>query len=902
MQDTVTYSHPCKRYAGKRFLLDTWEQIYHKYLQQTQFHTHGIMSKTTLRCYKPKYILLSGCTPLNQCLCDYCENCELLRRALVAVGVIGIPSNKYTSVESTLCDLRMGQFGTDYEFCMHKCISRQCEHCGKDKLGDVIRRMNENLLTTNRSLTWHRWKSIEGRAPQKCPIKGTLRAAVNEFLEIVEKISEHLFRANWHRNIFQYIKNRITSGYVLQVMDFAMNFNNRYQDEVQSAFWGGTQTTIHGTINFFRCLTEGCNEVVTLSLVHITDDTHHDSFLVRAVQNLTFRYLVEIGVPLDLIIQFCDNCSSQYKSRRPFAELARLALEIIRVYFGEKHGKSHADALFGRLKAWMSYKIKARHFVVTDAYDFYKYCREFYQTPTPAPGCCQHYRVEFQFIRPSDVRRHQDCDLDRRVEHTQDYYSVRNTDQPLQLKVRKVPCLCPPCIEDDGRECLNAEYTDPWKTVNLIPKKGSNKRTYEKRKRPDAGIRDAREAGVDQENENLGESSNAQNENAIESSDDELPDIIFEDEKLNRLREKMKNRKRQEKPVTDRVTDQARSSDHVTDRVTDHTTQHATGIETERNKNMERKCSWINIDEEESNEETCPESRHSQESNSSDIEIIGIYERGSKEFQMAGENTFPVAKEKISVEELIKNNVPESVIWYSIITAMEKCTTFPDLVQMCHELKGSIPQIQKRIPAEYNSTCDNLDLIAQEEIPLDGPVMLRAIKTIGDGNCLCRALSRAYFNTDERHIEIRARIVIEGVVNMDKYLNDDCLERGATLLHENADLPTVFATFSEYYTPGQKVTEDTIQYIYSMEIYSCARLGAYMGIWQLAQSSTVLGVPLHTIYPHRGESSLRNDFHRIFFPVMYPTVADDEPIVIMWTGMRRGSIPSHFVPLLKKPE
>ena len=103
-------------------------------------------------------------------------------------------------------------------------------------------------------------------------------------------------------------------GCVLQVLDFAMNFSNRYQDEVQSAYWNGTQTTIHATVNFYRCLQEGCNEVVNLSLVHISADLKHDSFLARAAMNLTFAYLVEIGVPLQLVLQFCDNCAAQYKS------------------------------------------------------------------------------------------------------------------------------------------------------------------------------------------------------------------------------------------------------------------------------------------------------------------------------------------------------------------------------------------------------------------------------------------------------------------------------------------------------------------------------------------------------------------------------------------------------------
>ena len=120
-----------------------------------------------------------------------------------------------------------------------------------------------------------------------------------------------------------------------------------------------------------------------------------------------------------------------------------------------------------------------------------------------------------------------------------------------------------------------------------------------------------------------------------------------------------------------------------------------------------------------------------------------------------------------------------------------------------------------------------------------------------------------------------------------------------TYVHDNADLPTVFTTFSEYYTPRQKITPDSIDCIYSLEIHSIAKPGTYLGLWQLAQTASVLGVPVHTIYPIRGESSIRKDFNRMFFPLSYTgTEEDDEPIVIMWTGIRRGSAPIHFVPLL----
>ena len=199
----------------------------------------------------------------------------------------------------------------------------------------------------NKKITWHRWQVVKGHTvPQKLEVKGTLKSALNEFLDTIESIASYLFWANWNRNVFQYIKGHLLTGYLLQVMDFAMNFSNRYQDEIQSAYYGGTQTTIHGTVNFFKCTSSGCNEIVTLALVHIFDDMHHDRFLSHAAMNLTFKYLVEnVGMLLDVVIQFCDNCASQNKSRRPFVEISRCALNLIQCYFGKKHGKSYADRL-----------------------------------------------------------------------------------------------------------------------------------------------------------------------------------------------------------------------------------------------------------------------------------------------------------------------------------------------------------------------------------------------------------------------------------------------------------------------------------------------------------------------------------------------------------------------------
>ena len=79
-------------------------------------------------------------------------------------------------------------------------------------------------------------------------------------------------------------------------------------------------------------------------------------------------------------------------------------------------------------------------------------------------------------------------------------------------------------------------------------------------------------------------------------------------------------------------------------------------------------------------------------------------------------------------------------------------------------------------------------------------------------------MSTVHFDTQERHIEVRARLVIEGVTNRNSYITDTCLACGAWYQHSNANLPKVFVTYSDYYTPGQKVTSGTVDDVYSLEL------------------------------------------------------------------------------------
>ena len=98
---------------------------------------------------------------------------------------------------------------------------------------------------------------------------------VNKFKQAMKTFPNHIFRANWQYNQFNHMKKNVNDEDCVMVYDFAENFRTQYQDEVQSAHWNYTQTTIHPVVCYYKC---ACSKVPTHSIVVISDDLTHDCF------------------------------------------------------------------------------------------------------------------------------------------------------------------------------------------------------------------------------------------------------------------------------------------------------------------------------------------------------------------------------------------------------------------------------------------------------------------------------------------------------------------------------------------------------------------------------------------------------------------------------------------------
>ena len=188
-----------------------------------------------------------------------------------------------------------------------------------------------------------------------------------------------------------------------------------------------------------------------------------------------------------------------------------------------------------------------------------------------------------------------------------------------------------------------------------------------------------------------------------------------------------------------------------------------------------------------------------------------------------------------------------------------------------------------------------LDVIAETSKHTDSPQNHSPVLTLGDVNCSPHSLSNAGFGDDSKHIEIRAKIVIESVFNKEKYLNHEYLSQGAVEVCEDVTLPEIFTMFSGQNAAG--LSDNIVENVYEKEIMSLTKKGSYMGMWQLFDAANVLAHPIRSIFPLRGSAQFQRNFNCMCMPID-GRHRRKNPLTIIWTPSVANGPIHHFVPLL----
>ena len=254
-----------------------------------------------------------------------------------------------------------------------------------------------------------------------------------------------------------------------------------------------------------------------------------------------------------------------------------------------------------------------------------------------------------------------------------------------------------------------------------------------------------------------------------------------------------------------------------------------------------------------------------------------------------------ISVNNVTDDGLCNESVPD---WQKIARRYTSFTNFEDLEEYIETLDRSMfkPMVNRSVTKFSNKF--EIDTVAQEVIPSDFPSGYVPVSSIPDGNCCVRSLSTAVFGTQDRHEEIRCHLVLESVLNKDRYLNEEYLRKGASVINPNVSCVEQYALFSGQYIHGHM--DDVLETIYENEIMSIRHNYSWMGMWQLWAATNVLARPVQSVFPNRGSIVFRSTFNRLCVPFDRKHTKRDK-LVIMWTPtVKGGGSIQHFVPLLKK--
>ena len=284
--------------------------------------------------------------------------------------------------------------------------------------------------------------------------------------------------------------------------------------------------------------------------------------------------------------------------------------------------------------------------------------------------------------------------------------------------------------------------------------------------------------------------------------------------------------------------------------------------------------------------------------------------RGKKETKCSSSKTSSTDSDKgnkNTSEEQNKEATGKS--HHEFYEELRKCKGLRQLRNKCQEITDSFGELDN-IPQSvtFLSGQFEVDTIAIEDYPDDVPYCkaLYPSKVPADGNCLPSCGSVFGYGFPNFSNEVRLRILCELVLHENKYLNNEFLLAGLSDTVRDRNLVRAYAQYSDMWVPGMRLNEDTIKSIYRMELHKIKINHSFMGIWQIHALSSVLKIPIFSVYPKKGVPSVCQHLNRLVMPRLGKQISI--PRYILWTSTRTDEMvheywnPNHFVPCLPTEE
>ena len=244
------------------------------------------------------------------------------------------------------------------------------------------------------------------------------------------------------------------------------------------------------------------------------------------------------------------------------------------------------------------------------------------------------------------------------------------------------------------------------------------------------------------------------------------------------------------------------------------------------------------------------------------------------------------------------DDTKRKLFFASLQESITNCRTFQELKKTCATHYGAVCAVTLPFARQFISSTPGIsvDKGSLALLPQDAPDGHLPVSIVGDGNCFPRTLSLLAYGHEGCHVEMRGRITMEMALNTDQYLSPDFLSQGSS--DDGNMLLASLQRFAETPFHSLQSAKSTLE----EELFRARELGKYCGMWHMYAAASVLGTPIHSIFPNKGPSEIRHLTKRTILPkeLQYGTSPGH---TIMWTSHVEGQSdeywsPNHFVPLL----
>ena len=294
-------------------------------------------------------------TPHESCTCEICENITLFSAAI---------NRKIKDVDSKIpisVKELVGEYSCDVTNL--DCMKNRCPDCPQPSIISPDECDEENTGNSAPSspsessdgevseLKYYQWLTVDGKA-SKALVSTPLNGVEDKFKSKLNELKLHILVRNEQYKVYNQLKNDMPENNILLHVDYAESYENKQQDECQSAYFGHTTFSLFTAAVYIRY--QGAlmnNNFVIVSEANDHSRIAAHTCIVKTIELMLEKHNHLKDQDLELHI-WSDGCSAQFRSKFVFylSSLFPESYRITRYYNERHHGKGPMDGVGGCVK------------------------------------------------------------------------------------------------------------------------------------------------------------------------------------------------------------------------------------------------------------------------------------------------------------------------------------------------------------------------------------------------------------------------------------------------------------------------------------------------------------------------------------------------------------------------